>query len=138
MEEKIKIKKNKRLRGFPGVVKGLLDPLNSREEFQEEFKDENFTVLLNTNDGKLAALITIQNGNLEIDSIKNIPKENIAKKNAGWGGKLETSTPLFLEIAMGKLSLVGIIFKVITRKIKMRGVRKLLKVLKMFGMLEQG
>lgn len=127
--------KKKRLRGFPGVVKGQLDALNTNAYFQEKYQDEKFKVLLNANDGKLAAIVKVENGVVEVESVKNIPKENIKKKQLGWDGKLDTTVPIFLEIAMGKLSLWGIIKKVITRKIKIRGIRTLLKLLDMFNIL---
>jgi len=53
----------------------------------------------------------------------------------GWNGKIETNSQIFLKIAMGELSIWGIVKNVLTRKIKLRGIRKLLKLLKIFKML---
>jgi len=52
-----------------------------------------------------------------------------------WDGKIETSSQIFLQIAMGELSIWGIAKKVLTRKIKLRGIRNLLQLLKIFKML---
>jgi len=135
MSEPIKKKKKKRLRGFAGVINNQLTPLNEIEYFREEFKEEDFKILLNAVEGRWAALIEVKGGEVKVDGLKNDPKENLKKKKLGWDGKLETTTPIFLQIAMGKLSLLGIIWKVITRKIKIKGVRNLLKLLKMFNIL---
>ena len=125
------------MRGFPGVVKGLLDPLNNKPKFKKKYRNKHFKALLNPNDGKLAALVVVSDGNVDVESIKNTPEENIKKKNAGWNAKLETTTPIFLDIAMGRLSIIGIVVKVLTRKVKLRGIRKLLKLLNMFEMLSE-
>ncbi|MHA1146754.1 MAG: hypothetical protein ACTSR8_00750 [Promethearchaeota archaeon] len=128
--------KKKRLRGFAGVINTQLSPLNSIEHFRKKFADEKFKILLNATDGKIAALIIVDHGVLEVDSVKNTPKDEIKKKKLGWKGKLETTMPIFLDIAMGKLSTGKIILKVLTRKVKIKGVSKLLKLLTMFSILE--
>ncbi len=129
--------KKKRIRGFPGVVKNQLEPLNQNDAFKHMFKDEKFKILLNTIDGKLAALVMVDKGTVDVDQVENTPKEAISKKNLGWDGKLATTTPLFLDLASGKLSFGKIVLKVITRKVKLKGIKNLLKLLKMFALLEK-
>lgn len=129
--------KKKRLRGFAGVINAQLAPLNNIEHFKKKYADEKFKILLNATDGKIAALINVENGTLEVDSVKNTPKEEIKKKKLGWNGKLETTMPIFLDIAMGKLSTGKIVLKVLTRKVKIKGVKNLLKLLNMFSILDK-
>ncbi|MGQ4874765.1 MAG: hypothetical protein ACP6IY_11915 [Promethearchaeia archaeon] len=127
--------KKKRLRGFAGVIGRQLEPLNSNDFFKKKFKDDNFKILLNAKDGKFAALITVKNGQIEVDAVKNTPKEELKKKKLGWNGKLETTTQIFLDIAMGKLSTGKMLLKVITRKIRLKGIKTLMKLLAMFNIL---
>ena len=128
--------KKKRLRGFASILAKQLGPLNEIDYFKEKFKDTNVKLLLNATDGKIAALIIIDKGTLSIESIPNTPKKSLKKKVLGWNGKLETKTLFFLDIAVGKLGIGGIVKKVLSRKIKIRGIRKLLILLKMFNILE--
>jgi len=131
-EEKTKMK---RIRGFPGVVKAQLDPLNQNDVFKAKFKDKKFKILLNTTDGKLAAVVSVEKGAVDVDMVDNSLKESIEKKTLGWNGKIETRTPLFLEIALGKLSMGGIVKNVLSRKVKLKGIRNLLKLLKLFSII---
>ncbi|MHA1660313.1 MAG: hypothetical protein ACTSUT_14470 [Promethearchaeota archaeon] len=131
-----KKEKKKKARGFAGVIAKNLEPLNSNEKFKEKYKDTKLKLLLNAKDGRWAALIIIDNGILNIEGVKNSPKENISKKALGWEGLLETSTPLFLDIASGKLSTGGMLIKIITRKIKIKGMKKVAVLSELFALLE--
>ncbi|MHA1488428.1 MAG: hypothetical protein ACTSRI_02095 [Promethearchaeota archaeon] len=131
-----KKEKKKKARGFAGVIAKNLEPLNSNEKFKEKYKDTKLKLLLNAKDGRWAALIIIDNGILNIEGVKNSPKENISKEALGWEGLLETSTPLFLDIASGKLSTGGMLIKIITRKIKIKGMKKVAVLSELFALLE--
>ena len=109
--------------------------LNDNDYFKKTFEDTNVKLLLNATDGRDAALIIIDKGTIDIESIPNKDKNELKKKKLGWNGKLETTTALFMDIAMEKLSLGGIVKKIITRKVKIRGTRKLLILLKIFNIL---
>ena len=116
--------KKKRLRGIAGILWNFFKNLNDNDYFKKTFEDTNVKLLLNATDGRDAALIIIDKG-----------KNELKKKKLGWNGKLETTTALFMDIAMEKLSLGGIVKKIITRKVKIRGTRKLLILLKIFNIL---
>jgi hypothetical protein len=77
-------------------------------------------------DGRYAALITIDHGTFDVDSIRN-KEENLTQEELNWDGKLETSTDLFLKLAMNELSTAKIIWKWITRKIKIKNYKKVLE-----------
>ena len=126
--------KKKKLRGFAKIVSKEVEPLNSYDKFKERYKDTEVKVLLNPKDGKEAALIVIDKGTIYVESIKNDPKENIKKKNAGWDGFLETKLQVFLDILTGGDVTVGMIAKkILTRKAKIRGIKKVLMLLKLFS-----
>ena len=82
-----------------------------------------------------AALIIIDHGKIKVESIPNKPRENLKKQNVGWEGFIEMDTQTFLAISMGRLSLFRMAIKWIKRKIKMRGIRKLLYLLRAINYL---
>ena len=125
----------KKLRGFASIVAKQIEPLNEMEKFKEKFKDTEVKVLLNAKDGKWAALLVIDKGTIHVEGIKNNPKENIKKKNAGWDGLLQTTTPMFLEIlGSDKLSMGKVIRKILSGKIKIRGIKNVLVLLQLFDL----
>ncbi|MFX1592700.1 MAG: hypothetical protein ACFFCL_08405 [Promethearchaeota archaeon] len=127
--------KKTRLRGFAGIVSKQVEPLNENEKFKHVFKDTEVKVLLNAKDGKWAALLIIDKGKIHVDGIKNEPKENIKKKNAGWDGLLQTTTPMFMELLGSEnLSMGKVIRKVLTRKIRIKGLKHVLVLLKLFNL----
>ena len=125
--------KKKKLRGVPGVVSRLIEPLNENEKFKERYKDTEVRVLLNAKDGKYAALIVIDKGTIHVDGFKNKPKENIKKKVAGWDGLLQANTSTLLEILESEeISIGNVVRKIIIGKVKIRGIRKVLVLLDLF------
>ncbi len=127
--------KKTRLRGFAGIVSKQVEPLNENEKFKHIFKDSEERVLLNAKDGKWAALLIIDKGKILVEGIKNQPKENIKKKIAGWDGLLQTTTPMFMELlGSDNLSMGKVIGKILTGKIKIRGIKHVLVLLKLFDL----
>jgi hypothetical protein len=125
----------KKLRGFAGIVSKQVEPLNEMEKFKEKFKDTEVKVLLNAKDGKWAALLVIDKGKIHVEGIKNTPKENIKKKNAGWDGLLQTTTDIFLQLlGSDELSTGAVIKKILARKIKIRGIKHVLVLLQLFDL----
>jgi len=129
------VEEKKKLRGFASIVAKQVEPLNDMEKFKENFKDTEVKVLLNAKDGKWAALLIIDKGKISVEGIKNEPKENIKKKNAGWNGLLQTTTPMFLELlGSEEVSMGKVIRKIFTGKIKIRGIKHVLKLLQLFDL----
>jgi len=127
--------KKKKLRGFAGIVSKLVVPLNENEKFKERFKDTQVKVLLNAKDGKYAALLIIDKAKIYVEGMKNTPKKNLKKKVVGWDGLLQTKTSIFLEILEGDdLSLGKVIGKILTFRIKIRGIKHVLILLKLFSL----
>ena len=126
---------NKKLRGFAVLINSILSPLNENERFQEKFGNIHTKILLNASNLNHAAIIIVENGLLSVESVPNKPKENLEKQKIGWNAFLEMDTQIFLAIAMNRLSLFGVAKMWLTRKVKMRGIRKLLILLKIFKFL---
>ncbi|MFX1501706.1 MAG: hypothetical protein ACFFDH_12140 [Promethearchaeota archaeon] len=126
---------NKNLKGFAILINSILTPLNENKKFKEKFGKVDTKILLNASNLDFAALITINDGIIRVESIPNKPKANLKKKRIRWNGFLEMDTTTFLSIAMNRLSPLAIGKKWLTRKVKMRGIRKLLILLKVFKFL---
>jgi len=124
-----------RLRGFAGIVSKQVEPLNENEKFKQMFKETEEKILLNAKDGKWAAMLIIDKGKIYVEGIKNEPKENLKKKNAGWDGLLSCKTDMFLELlGSEKVSLGKIVRKILTGSIKIRGIKHVLVLLKLFDL----
>jgi len=127
--------KKKRIRGLAGIVSKLVEPLNENEKFKEKFKDTEKKVLLNAKDGKYAALLIIDKGTIYVEGMKNNPKKNLKKKVVGWDGLLQTKTSTFLEILeSNEISLGKIVGKILTGRIKIRGIKHVLVLLQLFSL----
>ncbi len=125
--------KKKRLKGFAGVVSKQIEPLNSIEKFKEDFKDRSVKLLLNATDGKDAAMIVIDKGHIYVEGIKNTPKENIKKKNAGWDGRIQAKTDAFVNLLTSEdLSFGSVLGQILTFKIRIKGLKKALTLLELF------
>ena len=130
--------KKKKPRGFAGVIYTQLMPLNEKEKFREKYKDSSMKLLLNATDGKYAALISINDGVLDVEGISNKQKEDLKKDVLGWDGKLEMTTQLFLDFAMGKIGTGSFLVKwLITRKIKMKEMKNVMMLIDLFAILDE-
>ena len=127
------VEKKKRLKGFAKIVAREVEVLNTIEQFKEDFKDSLLKILLNAKDGKYAALLVIENGSIRVEGIENTPKSNISKKTLGWDGFLQTKTEVFVDLlGGGDISTGSFIWKVITFRIKVKGIKNLLILMKLF------
>ena len=127
--------KNSQTRGFGILIKSILTPLNDNKMFQEKFKKTEVKILLNASNLNHAAIIIIDKGIVRVKSVPNKPKGNLKKEKLGWDALLEMDTQTFLAIAMDRLSLFGVAKLWLTRRVKMRGIRKLLILLKVIKFL---
>jgi len=127
----------KRIRGFAGLIASGLLPLNENQKFKERFANTDIKILLNAVNVNFAALIIIKNGILRVESIPNKPKENLKKKIVGWDALLAMDTQTYLALAMNRLPMSKLGLKVLTGKVKVRGLRKLLILKKMLILLSE-
>lgn len=121
---------------FSEGIKKIYEPLNNIEKFKEKYKDDDFKILLNPKDGNQAALITIKNGTLSVKGIANNPKSNLNKKKVGWDCMMKTTTRIFKDIGEGRLAGKEIVKKVVSRKIKVKNTKLLLKFAELGAILK--
>jgi hypothetical protein len=132
----IKLEKN-RIRGFAGLIASGLLPLNENQKFKEKFANSKIKILLNAINVNFAALIIIENGILKVESIPNKPKSNLKKKKIGWDALMAMDSQTYLALAMNRLSMPKLAMKVLTGKVKIRGLRKLRILQKIIGLLNE-
>ncbi len=126
----------KKARGFAGLMANVIGPLNNNPKFKEQFKRKKGKYLINASNLNYAALITIDNGKVIIESVKNKPQSNLKKKILGWDGYISIDSQIFLALAMDKISLLNIGLKWLTRKVKIKGLIKMVTLLKIFNLLK--
>ncbi len=125
--------KKKRPRGFANMIYKTVLPLNDNDRFKEKYKDIKSKILMNAVDGKYAALVIIDNGTIDVEGIVNKEKNDLKQEVLGWEAKLETTTELFLKLAAGELGTGASLVKIMTRKLKIKGLNQ---ILELFALLE--
>lgn len=122
-------------KGFAGLIANVMMPLNDNPQFKEKFKKTSRKILINATNLNYAALLTIDKGNLKVESILNKPKSNLNKKLIGWNGYVAMDTQIFLGFATKRLSLIKLGLKVLRGEVKLRGILKLLIIFKLIKIL---
>ncbi len=122
-------------RGFAGLIANIMNPLNKDPKFKQAFKNTKRIILINATNLQYAALLTIDRGSLKVEGIRNEPKSNLTKKEAGWNGYVAMNTQIFLALATKRISLLKLVLKILRSEVKMRGIFKLLALLKLMKML---
>ena len=122
-------------KGFAGLIANVMSPLNENPQFKEAFKNVSLKILINATNLNYAAILTIDKGKLAVEGIQNKPKSNLEKKNIGWNGYVAMDTQVFLAFATKRLSFLKLGLKVLSGKVKVRGILKLLVVLKLIKIL---
>ena len=130
--KKVKVE---RAKGIGGVLQKQLAPLETNEKFRKFYRDFKATYLLNATDSKYAAMVEFNHTNISVESISNVEKKSLTKEVLKWDAMLATSTPLFLKIAMGELGLGAMVGKIVRRKMKVKGLKNLIMLKKIFGLL---
>lgn len=126
-----------KLRRFPKLIAEQLIPLKDNEEFQDKYAYSNIKILLNSRDGKYAALIYIFLGTLQVIAVENTPKENLIQMvKEEEMGFLDTTMKIFLDISVGKMTKTSdYLKKILARKLKVKNVKKLMILQDLFGLL---
>ena len=108
-----------------------LSPLNESESFKENFGEDDYSLLLTATDDSRAAIVKIKAGKIVIEQIKNKPEFVKPAKKATTGG-ITADTETFLKFGMGTVKPVPAI---LSGQLKLRGVFKVLRFKKYFGIL---
>ncbi len=127
--DKTKTTKKKRLRGFPGVLWGQLSLLNESDVFKQNYANDSFDILFVCTDEKYAAHFKVADQKADIDAIENKPEELKKIKSKG---KLVCTFDQFMGIASGKIKTKQMLWMIITRKIKIKGMSYFKKFGKLF------
>jgi len=126
-----------RVTTFADAIANIYMPLNNKAKFKEKYREDTFKILLNPKDGKFAALITVDKGILTVNSIENTSKKNLDQKFSGWDGFMQTTKELFSAIGRGELPSNEIVKKVVTRKIKVKNTKILVKFAELGALLRE-
>ncbi len=133
MPVKKKKKRTKKLLGFPGVMWAQLSPLNESEYFKENYGEDDYSLLLRATDDSRSAIVKIKAGKIVIEQIKNKPEFVKPAKKATTAG-ITADTETFLKFGMGTVKPIPAI---LSGQLKLRGVFKVLRFKKYFGILRK-
>ncbi|TFG19639.1 MAG: hypothetical protein EU529_16035 [Promethearchaeota archaeon] len=78
--------KKPKLKGFAAFIETIINSVKGKEEYKEAIRGEKTRVLLQNEENKWAALITLENGEITVEGIKTEPKENLSRKKLYWWG----------------------------------------------------
>ncbi|MFX1258390.1 MAG: hypothetical protein ACFFAN_11060 [Promethearchaeota archaeon] len=81
--------KKPRLKGFAKLLGSIIDSVKDTEECKFLLIGVKTRVLFNFTDGKWATLITIKDGNITVEGVRNEPKSNLKRKKLFWWGYFE-------------------------------------------------
>ena len=122
-------------KGFAGLIANIMNPLNNDPKFKQAFGKTKRKILINATNLQYAALVTIDNGTLKVEAIRNEPKENLKKEVTNWNGYAAMDTQIFLGLATKRISMLKLGVKILKSEVKMRGILKLLALLKLIKIL---
>ena len=115
-------------------IKKSFELLNNNDKFKEIFREEQFKILLNPENEKHAALVTVDEGRIKVEKIVNKPEENISKDVLGWDGLVQTTRELFNDLDSGKANAGKLLLK---RKLKVKNPKVLSKFSKIQALIER-
>ena len=124
-------------RGFAGLIENVMSSVNENPNFKEKFKNTQRKFLINASNLDYAALIVIDRGKLKIQSVPNKPKSNLKKKVVGWDGLVSMDTQTFITFAMKRISIIKLGLMWIFGPVKIKGILKLLPMMKLFALLQE-
>ena len=120
-----------RFAGFAAIIYVMLKSLNYNKEYQKKFKEDNYSLLLVAKDDPYAIIVTFAEGKIQFQQIENTPAIIKASKKE-CNGAIITSKPTFLGFGLGKIKPLNAI---LTGKLKIKGIKYILKFSKYFELL---
>ena len=129
--------RRKRIKGVGGIIYNLLAPLETNQKFQKKYARSFLRILINAKDTRYAAVLTIDCAKIIVESLTNDNKKILKKKVLNYNAMIKANVPILLDITTGKLGLMGMVMKIITFKMKVKVIRKLLKLKKLFAMADK-
>jgi len=126
--------KTKVRRGLANLMWMQMAPINKNAKFKELYADKKMAFLYDLTDQRYATLISVENGSLEVKHIDKT-KENLEDYEVD--AAMKCSTELFFDFGLGKISKIGIVGKMITRKLKISGMKKMQELQKIMALLAE-
>jgi hypothetical protein len=123
--------------GYAGIISNILFPLNENLRFQRRFHNKNLKFLLNSPEWIYAALVIIENRTIRVESIKNIPAENIHRDVLRWDGYLEMDILLYAAVLTRRISLIEVAKAWIKGEIRVKGILSLPYLIGLFRCLSK-
>ncbi|MCG3216455.1 MAG: SCP2 sterol-binding domain-containing protein [Candidatus Heimdallarchaeota archaeon] len=108
----------------------MLKSLNVNPEFQK-FKEDKYKILIAAKEDPKAIILIIGKGKIEFKQIDNMSK-NIKEAKKECDGSIITNRPTFMGIGLGKTNPV---VAIITGKLRIKGLKYVLKFTKYFDLL---
>jgi len=126
--KELKEKRKKRLKGFAKTVSGILGVLNKNDDFKRIYRNQELRFALVATDYPPGVLLKIDKGEIDFENLKHDEVKKTKKD-----GLIQCTLEQFMAITTGKLDPIK---GWITRKIKLRGPRKLVRLMPMFKLLK--
>ena len=120
----------KNYEGFASLIFAMLKSLNVKPEFQK-FKEDTFTLLIVAKEDSKAMKLDIKNGIIDFRQLENTI-ENIKKTKKEVNSSIITNRSTFMGLGLGK---VNPVVAILTGKLRIKGIRYILKFTKYFGLL---
>jgi uroporphyrinogen-III decarboxylase len=121
-EGKKKAPKEKERRGLAGLLWQQMGAINNIAKFKEQYANAKMRFLYNLTDQRYGALITVENGRLEVEHVRN---DEETLKSLDVDGLLACPAGLFFDFTGGKLSKIAMLGKMLTGKLKVKGTKKM-------------
>ncbi|MFX0059526.1 MAG: uroporphyrinogen decarboxylase family protein [Candidatus Hodarchaeota archaeon] len=107
-------------KGLAGLLWQQMAPINNIKEFKENYKDKTLKILYNLTDQKYGALITAENGKLDV---KHILTDKETLKSLEVDSSMACTGELFFNF--GKMSKISALLKMLTGKLKIKNAKKM-------------
>jgi uroporphyrinogen-III decarboxylase len=121
-EAKKKPPKEPLRRGLAGLLWQQMGAINKSSKFKEKYANSKMSFLYNLTDQRYGALITVENGRLDVKHLRN--DEEILK-NLQVDGSLACPAGLFFDFSSGKISKISMLGKMLSGKLKVKGMKKM-------------
>jgi putative sterol carrier protein len=123
-----------RFDGFAAIIYSMLKNLNNNENFKRDTKEENYSLLLASKDNPYAIKLKIENGQIDFIQLEN-KAELIKREKKACDGSLITSyLGVFLGLGLGKVNAIP---AVLSGKLKLSGIKNVLKFTNYFDYLKE-
>jgi len=119
-------------RGLAGVLWQQMKAINAVPKFKESYADKSLKFLYNLTDQKYGALITVENGELNVEHIETT-EENLEDLEVD--ASLTCPGGVFFDFSSGNLSTLKMIWYMIIRKIKIKGMKKMQELEKIMSLM---